>query len=95
MSRKFFPILLLVSALLLPTLAVSADAHCDIAAPDSATTVNMIGWTYPIIDFYADELKRCNDVDTSRSTRSCWIPVRRTARFSWRSALAPGNMASS
>ena len=63
MSRKIFPILLLVSALLLPTLAVSADAHCDIAAPDSATTVNMIGWTYPIIDFYADELKRCNDVD--------------------------------
>ena len=63
MSRKIFPILLLVSALLLPTLAVSADAHCDIAAPDSATTVNMIGWTYPIIDFYADELERCNEVD--------------------------------
>ena len=63
MFRKFVPILLLVSALLVPTLAVSADAHCDIAAPDSATTVNMIGWTYPIIDFYADELERCNEVD--------------------------------
>ena len=23
----------------------------------------MIGWTYPIIDFYADELERCNEVD--------------------------------
>ncbi len=63
MFRKFVPILLLVSALLVPTFAVSADSHCDIAAPESSTTVNAIGWTYPIIDFYFDELEACNEVD--------------------------------
>ena len=31
--------------------------------PESAATINMIGWTYPIIDFYADELEACNAVD--------------------------------
>lgn len=63
MYRKFVPLMLLVG-LLLPTMAVSADGHaCDIAAPDSATSVNAIGWTYPIIDFYFDELEGCNEVD--------------------------------
>ena len=63
MFRKIVPLMLLASALLVPTLAINADAHCDIAAPDSATTVNAIGWTYPIIDFYFDEMERCNEVD--------------------------------
>ncbi len=62
MLRKLIPILL-VAALLVPTLAVNADAHCDIDAPDEDTTVNMIGWTYPIIDFYAEQLETCNEVE--------------------------------
>lgn len=63
MFRKLIPLMLLASVLV-PTLAVSADGHlCDIAAPESATSVNAIGWTYPIIDFYFDELEGCNEVD--------------------------------
>ncbi len=57
--------LLLIIAILMMTVPLSAQdmGVCDIAAPESRTTVNMIGWTYPIIDFYADELEACNDVD--------------------------------
>ncbi|MCY4009115.1 MAG: extracellular solute-binding protein [Anaerolineaceae bacterium] len=63
MYRKFVPLMLLVG-LLLPAMAVSADGHaCDIAAPESSTSVNAIGWTYPIIDFYFGELEGCNEVD--------------------------------
>ena len=63
MSRKLIPLMLLASVLV-PTLAVSADGHlCDIAAPESATSVNAIGWTYPIVDFYFDELEGCNEVE--------------------------------
>lgn len=63
MFRKLIPLMLLASVLV-PTLTVSADGHlCDIAAPDSATSINAIGWTYPIIDFYFDELEGCNEVD--------------------------------
>ena len=36
---------------------------CNINAPESAASVNMIGWTYPIIDFCASELEACNAVD--------------------------------
>ena len=64
MHRKTFLILCMAFALCAPALTVSADGHlCDIAAPESATSVNAIGWTYPIIDFYFDELEGCNEVD--------------------------------
>lgn len=36
---------------------------CNLAAPAEAVEINMIGWTYPIVDFYAEELEKCNDVD--------------------------------
>lgn len=36
---------------------------CDIAAPAEATTINMIGWAFPITEFYAAELSACNTVD--------------------------------
>ena len=36
---------------------------CKIAAPAEAVEINMIGWSFPITDFYVDELTKCNDVE--------------------------------
>ena len=57
--------LLILFALLLLVLPVAAQdmGGCMIEAPESPAQVNMIGWTYPIIDFYANELEACNSVD--------------------------------
>ncbi len=59
--RALFVVIALL-ALLLPAAAQDMGG-CMIEAPESAATINMIGWTYPIIDFYADELEACNAVD--------------------------------
>jgi multiple sugar transport system substrate-binding protein len=60
--RKFIFLLALLS--LLAVMPVAADGHaCDIDAPADSTAVNMIGWTYPIIDFYTEELESCNEVE--------------------------------
>ena len=57
-------LLLMVALLALVMPAAAQDmGGCMIEPPESATTINMIGWTYPIIDFYADELEACNSVD--------------------------------
>jgi len=37
--------------------------ECNVQPPAEKTRVNMIGWTYPIVDFYAEELEKCNQVD--------------------------------
>ena len=55
-------VLLALLALVIPAAAQDMGG-CMIEPPESATTINMIGWTYPIIDFYADELEACNAVD--------------------------------
>ncbi len=61
--RKLFLIIALL-ALVIPVAAQDMSAAtCDIDPPESSQTVNMIGWTYPIIDLYADELEACNAVD--------------------------------
>ncbi|MCY3979671.1 MAG: extracellular solute-binding protein [Chloroflexi bacterium] len=49
-------------AIMLPAAAQDMGG-CMIEPPESAAQINMIGWTYPIIDFYADELEACNAVD--------------------------------
>jgi multiple sugar transport system substrate-binding protein len=38
-------------------------AICNVAPPSDATEINMIGWSFPIMDFYADELMKCDDVE--------------------------------
>jgi sorbitol/mannitol transport system substrate-binding protein len=43
--------------------AVEAPANCNITAPAEPTTVNMIGWAFPITEFYAGELEKCNEVE--------------------------------
>ncbi len=57
--------LILILALLALALPVAAQdmGGCMIEPPESSATVNMIGWTYPIIDFYASELEACNAID--------------------------------
>ena len=60
MKRLVF--LLALLALIAPVAAQDMGG-CMIEPPESAAQINMIGWTYPIIDFYADELEACNTVD--------------------------------
>ncbi|MEM6281332.1 MAG: extracellular solute-binding protein [Chloroflexota bacterium] len=36
---------------------------CNIAAPDEAVELSLIGWSFPITDFYADEVAACNEVE--------------------------------
>lgn len=60
--RKFIFLLALIS--LMVVMPVSADGHsCDVDAPADATELNMMGWSFPITDFYAGELESCNSVD--------------------------------
>jgi len=55
-------ILALLAMFIVPVSAQDAG-ECNIDAPADATQVNMIGWTFPIMDFYADEIEGCNQVD--------------------------------
>ena len=60
--RKFLFLLALLS--LMVVMPVTADDHvCDIEAPADAVEINMMGWSFPITDFYAEELESCNSVD--------------------------------
>ena len=59
---KRLVILLALLALVIPAAAQDMGG-CMLEAPENAAQINMIGWTYPIIDFYADELEACNSVD--------------------------------
>jgi len=36
---------------------------CNLEPPAEDTEINMIGWSFPITDFYADELMKCDDVE--------------------------------
>lgn len=36
---------------------------CNLEPPAEEVTINFIGWTYPIADAYADEFKKCGDVE--------------------------------
>lgn len=58
-----------LSLLALLTLIVSLPAmaqdemSCNVPSPATATQINMIGWSFPITDFYAEELNACNSVE--------------------------------
>ncbi|MGD8462730.1 MAG: extracellular solute-binding protein [Anaerolineae bacterium] len=36
---------------------------CNVEPPAEEVEINMIGWSFPITDFYADELMKCDDVE--------------------------------
>lgn len=46
-----------------PTAEAMDPAACHLDAPSEAVTVNMIGWSFPITDFYADELAKCDEIE--------------------------------
>lgn len=37
--------------------------ECNLDPPAESTELNMIGWSFPITDFYAEELEKCNRID--------------------------------
>lgn len=37
--------------------------ECNLDAPAEAVEINMIGWSFPITDFYAEELEKCNRIE--------------------------------
>jgi len=37
--------------------------ECNLDAPETAVEINMIGWSFPITDYYAEELEKCSRVD--------------------------------
>lgn len=43
--------------------AAMDPAACNVDSPSEAVEINMMGWSFPITDFYAEELEKCNDVD--------------------------------
>jgi sorbitol/mannitol transport system substrate-binding protein len=44
-------------------MASSGVEGCDIVPPSEETEINMIGWSFPITDFYAEELMKCDAVE--------------------------------
>ena len=60
--RKLFLVLMLMATLVAPAFAQDAGA-CNIEPPAEAADVTFIGWTFPILDFYAGELAACDAVD--------------------------------
>ena len=46
----------------LPTIAQDSGV-CNVESPAEAVQVNMIGWTFPIMDFYGSEVESCNQVE--------------------------------
>ena len=37
--------------------------ECNLEPPASPAEINMIGWSFPITDFYAEELEKCNRIE--------------------------------
>lgn len=44
----------------------AAPSGCNVASPDKPVQVDMIGWNFPITQFYAKELEKCNGVKNLR-----------------------------
>ena len=42
---------------------MDASEACVLEAPESETTVNFMGWAFPITEFFAEELEKCNAID--------------------------------
>ncbi len=42
---------------------VAAATECNISPPAESVEINMTGWSFPITDFYAEELEKCNEVE--------------------------------
>ena len=61
--KKVILVLLLLGMLgLIPAVAQDVGT-CNIEAPSEGVEINVISWSFPITDFYAEELEACNEVD--------------------------------
>ena len=64
MKKLVIALLMLVLIVGVPATAQDdMEGSCDLEGPSESTEINMIGWSFPITDFYAEELEGCNDVD--------------------------------
>jgi len=61
--KKFFVVFMLLSIVMSIPAIAQDEASCDLEAPAEATEINVMGWSFAITDFYADELQACNDVE--------------------------------
>jgi multiple sugar transport system substrate-binding protein len=61
--KKVLVVLSLLALMIGVPVFAQDSGTCNVAAPESATTVTMIGWTFPILDFYAEEVAACGDVE--------------------------------
>ncbi len=59
--KTFLIVLALLTVLVAPALAQDTGG-CNVPAPAQPTSITMIGWTFPILDFYAAEIAACNEV---------------------------------
>lgn len=60
---KKLRVLLIVLALAFGVTSFAQSGECNVPAPATPTQINMIGWTFPILDFYAAELAKCSSVE--------------------------------
>ncbi len=54
--------LMIVLLLALPIIADDMDA-CELDAPMEEAEINFMGWAFPITEYFAAELEKCNEVD--------------------------------
>jgi ABC-type glycerol-3-phosphate transport system substrate-binding protein len=63
--KKFVSLLVLLvmaMAVSIPTMG-QGGGTCNVTPPAQPTQINVIGWTFPIMDFYAEELEKCGAVE--------------------------------
>jgi len=68
MNKKHFLlslVVILLVAFAVPTvLAAEVDTEpCDLPAPAEPVEITIIGWSFEIMDFYADEMEKCDEVE--------------------------------
>jgi len=62
--RKTFILLSLLALLVgIPALADGHGGDCHVDAPMDPVNLNVIGWSFPIADFIAEEVAKCDEVD--------------------------------
>ena len=61
-SRIKTLILSLVSMFMFAIPGIAGTKACNIEPPNSPVEINVIGWSFEIMDFYADQMKKCGDV---------------------------------
>lgn len=66
--KKFVLIFALLGLLVSIPAFAQGGGSCNIEAPAEPVQITMIGWTFPILDYYAEEIENCNEVDNLNVT---------------------------